>query len=281
MRLPKRETEVDVAYALEASSYVVWSYAFDLPSSTLAHPDVLLFGVQLRPYGGRSLASTHFALLQATSRAVTGRVLYADADQLLPRPFDGSRPLVVDPHERHDARARFLVRSAETVRDWRREEDAMDEALAQALEQGGNAAWVRASLQSGEFEIVADPFPSEKLPPARVLVIDHDERTVNALLTLGEVDVVTASSGWDALEHLLRGDFDLVLCAVSFDEWSGAKLYSMAAKGHPDVARRIVFVANESAVASVRGSSPAMARVLSRPVDADAVRRLIAERRRG
>jgi CheY-like chemotaxis protein len=279
--MPPRETEVDVAYALEASSYVVGVYALHLPASATNHPDALPFGVLLHPYTGRSLASTHFALLQATNHTVTGGVLYADAHRLLPVPFRGSRNLVVEPHERHEARARFLQRSAETIREWRLEEEAMAQALERAFAEGANEAQVRASLQSGEFEIVPDPFPSEKLPPARVLVIDRDATTVNALLTLGEVEVVTASSGWDALEHLLRGDFDLVLCAVSFDEWSGAKLYSMAAKGHPDVARRIVFVANESAVASAGTSSPALARVLSRPVDADAVRRLIAERRRG
>jgi hypothetical protein len=280
MPLPPRQTEVDIAYALEASTYVAGAYALHLPASAIDHPDALPFGVLLHPYSGRALASTHFVLLQATNHAVTGRVLYADAHRHLPGPFQGSRLLVVESHERHNARARFLKRSAETMRDWRLEEDAMAEALERAFAEGGNEAQVRASLQSGEFEIVPDPFPSDKLPPARVLVIDRDESTVNALLTLGEVEVVTASSGWEALEHLLRGDFDLVLCAVSFDEWSGAKLHSMAAKGCPDVARRFAFVANEMAVASVRSSSPALARVLSRPVDADAVRRLIAERRR-
>ena len=82
-----------------------------------------------------------------------------------------------------------------------------------------------------------------------------------------------------ALEHLLRGDFDLVLCALSFDDWSGAKLYSMAAKGHSEVARRFAFVASEAQI-GVEVPPSRRSRVLSRPVNVDEVRKLIARVRR-
>jgi DNA-binding NtrC family response regulator len=139
---------------------------------------------------------------------------------------------------------------------------------------------IGASLQSGEFEIVKDPFPSEKLPPARVLVLDRDEATTRALATLGEVEVVTASDGWSALELLVEGDFHLVLCALTFDGWRGSKLYSMVAKARPEMAARIVFLAMEADVAAAPPSS-ALGRVMARPVDPDAVRRLIARVQRG
>jgi hypothetical protein len=45
MPLPSRENETDVAYALEASRYVVGAYALNLPPSAIDHPDALPFGV--------------------------------------------------------------------------------------------------------------------------------------------------------------------------------------------------------------------------------------------
>jgi hypothetical protein len=279
MPIATREQEVDIAYALETSPFVVGSYALSLPASAVEHPDALPFGVAVRPYTPAALASTHFALLQATHHGVAGRVLYANADWPPSRLFTRGRRLVVDPHERHEARARFLLRSTENVRRWRLEEQAMIAALERAFERGGGEAHIRVSLQSGEFEVIPDPFPSEKLPPARVLVIDRDTETVEVLRQLGEVEVVAPQDGWVALEHLLRGDFDLVLCAFTFGDWSGAKLYSMAAKGCPDVSHRFVFIARKAEVDAAPPSS-ALSRVVSRPVDSDTVRRLVAQLRR-
>ena len=279
MQPSNREREVDVAYALETSPCVVGAYALAVPASAVDHPDALQFGVVLRPYTAKAVASTHYALLQGTNHDVTGRVLYANADWPLSRLFAHGRRLLVEPHERHEARARFLVRAAENVRQWRLEEEAMVAALERAFETGGGEAHIRVSLQSGEFEVVPDPFGSEKLPPARVLVIDRDPSTPEALRRLGEVEVVLPSDGWMALEHLLRGDFDLVLCALKFDDWSGAKLYSMAAKGHSEVARRFAFVASEAQI-EVEVPPSRRSRVLSRPVNVDEVRKLIARVRR-
>ena len=233
MPRPSREDEVDVGYALEASPVVRGVYALQSPESALDHPEIHHFGVVLRPYTGESLASTHYALLQATNYEVTGRVLYAGA-MGLPRVVEEGRLIVVEPHERSAARARFLQRTTETAREWRLEEQAMAEALRAAFENRTFGAPIGASLQSGEFEIVKDPFPSEKLTPARVLVLDRDEATMRALATLGEVEVVTASDGWAALELLVEGDFpSRVLCALSFEGWRGSKLYSMVAKARP------------------------------------------------
>jgi hypothetical protein len=282
MPRPSREDEVDVGYALEASPVVRGVYALRSPDTAVDHPDAYHFGVVLRPYTGESLASTHFALLQATNHGVTGRVLYAGQVALgavaLPRVIEEGRLIVVEPHERGAARARFLQRTTETTRQWRLEEQAMAQALQAAFENRTFGAPIGASLQSGEFEIVKDPL--EKLPPARVLVLDRDEATTRALATLGEVEVVTAPDGWSALEMLVEGDFHLVLCALSFDGWRGSKLYSMVAKARPETAARIVFLAMEADVAAAPPSS-ALGRVMARPVDPDAVRRMIARVQQG
>ena len=143
----KREREVDVAYALETSPCVVGAYALAVPPSAVDHPDALQFGVVLRPYTAKALASTHFALLQGTHHEVTGRVLYADADWPPSRLFAHGRRLLVEPHERHEARARFLVRATENVRQWRLEEEGMVAALERAFETGGGEPRGREALR--------------------------------------------------------------------------------------------------------------------------------------
>src|SRR3546814_15894129 len=51
---------------------------------------------------------------------------------------------------------------------------------------------------------------------ARVLVVDDDERNLLAIQTVLEdvADIVTASSGEEALRHLLKGEFAVILLDV-------------------------------------------------------------------
>jgi hypothetical protein len=56
--------------------------------------------------------------------------------------------------------------------------------------------------------------------------------------------------------------------------FSGAKLHTLVATARPDMARRIVFLASETAIAQAPPSS-ASGRVLMRPIEAEAVRALL------
>jgi len=154
---PTRQQEVDIAYALESSPYVLGVYALTVPASAWVTDDALPFGVVLQPYTGESLASSHFALLHATSYAMTGRVLYADGACQRSRLFENGRRLTVDPTERDAARSRFLEASVENVRLWRLEEQAMAKALQASMNQGGIGPEVRLSLRSGVFELKKPP----------------------------------------------------------------------------------------------------------------------------
>src|SRR5579872_1895382 len=57
------------------------------------------------------------------------------------------------------------------------------------------------------------PEPTER---ARILVVDDDDRNLLAIQTVLEdlADVVTASSGEEALRHLLKDDFAVILLDV-------------------------------------------------------------------
>ena len=65
----------------------------------------------------------------------------------------------------------------------------------------------------GIDEVPVDPDPIER---ARVLVVDDDERNLLAIRTVLEdvADVVVAESGEEALRHLLKGEFAVILLDV-------------------------------------------------------------------
>jgi CheY-like chemotaxis protein len=65
--------------------------------------------------------------------------------------------------------------------------------------------------------------PPPRVEPARILVVDDDQRNLfaiqNVLEDLGEI--VVAASGEEALKWLLRGDFAVVLLDVIMPGLSG------------------------------------------------------------
>ncbi len=77
----------------------------------------------------------------------------------------------------------------------------------------------------------------------RVLVID-DEASVLKIIRrmLRGYEVTTSLGGRDALEHLLNGEFDLVLCDVMMPEYTGVDLYERMAKDRPEMSKRFMFV---------------------------------------
>jgi hypothetical protein len=277
---PTREHEVDIAYALEAVPYVLGVYALALPREAVDHIDALPFGVVLRPYTGEALASTHFALLDASNYGITAWVAYADGGCALSRLFQDGRRLIVEPHERDAARSRFIVRSSENIRVRRLEEVAMAEAFERSFEAGDIGTEVRLSLKSGVFELLPDPFPTEKLPPATVLLLDDDPRTADILRQLGEVEVVAAADTWAALAHATERAFDLVLCSRTFDERPAEELSSMLSSTCRHLAGRIVILGADLGAPGSSSNPAPRTGVLTRPLTSDIVRRLIARLRK-
>ena len=60
------------------------------------------------------------------------------------------------------------------------------------------------------------PEPGQSPARARILLVDDDERNLLALSEVlgGLADIVTATSGAEALRHLLKGDFAVILLDV-------------------------------------------------------------------
>ena len=93
---------------------------------------------------------------------------------------------------------------------------------------------------------------------ARVLVVDDDERNLLAIRTVLEdiADVVTASSGEEALRHLLRGEFAVILLDVYMPGMDGYETAQLIRKRDQTKRIPIVFL---SAVNNARGEGQAQA----------------------
>jgi CheY-like chemotaxis protein len=268
--VPARELEVDVLCAVQRLAYVTQVLAHDDDA-----PAAVRFCVVVRPYTIRHLVEVHHALLGATSHAVTGRVLYVDPDASLPSLVGRMRALGASPEERALARARADERARDAV--WIARLDAAAGARA-AMEEGlnrqGSLCPIVASMQSGAFDVVPEPFQS---PTFTVLVADPDPTTAAAVRAIPRVTVVEAPDGWAALDALSgEAAFDLALCAVALAGFSGAKLYRIVAEARPGAAARIVFLADRAAVDSAPPSA-ARARILARPIDPEAVKLLLEQ----
>jgi PAS domain S-box-containing protein len=91
--------------------------------------------------------------------------------------------------------------------------------------------------------------PSEKPGPAErrshVLVIDDDPMVALAcrMALESEYDVITSSSGRDALDRISRGErFDAIVCDLLMPEITGMELYSELGRIAPDQVPRLVFM---------------------------------------
>jgi hypothetical protein len=128
---------------------------------------------------------------------------------------------------------------------------------------------------------VATAVPAAKDPFAaprrrRVLVAGGDPSTLATLRRL-DVDVIVARDGWEAVELLVEGDVDLALVPLLFSDTpalSGAKIHRLVRASRPEVAARIVFVADETTLADAPPS--ANGRVVARPIAADVVEALLS-----
>jgi hypothetical protein len=289
-----RELDVDVAWILETLPFDAVAFSLDGVDA-----DAFRFAIEVRPFSVRAVVQAHYALLAATSHDTTGRILYVNPDAARPRPMQRAVRIGVPAGERDAARRRITERIADATRVHRLEDSALRRAEVERTlrsrydderRRGDIERWleeryqadvpIAASLESGEFEVLevaADPFPADKPKPARVLVIDRDESTADSLAAAPELTVVRAVDLWSALDEIARARFDLVLCAMRVGDWSAADALRMIASGHPEAARRIVFVAP----AVVVGDAPpsVQRRSLLKPLDLADVRARIAELR--
>lgn len=237
--------------------------------------DAARIAVVLRPYSVPNVVSAHYAILDATGYGWSGRVAYADAARPRAPALASARRVLLGPAEREAAAARLAEIAAKKSPD-----DDTNERVVSEDDLGdlvrAHAGEVVARLDAPVFEVTADPYAEKGRGRPRVLVVDDDPTTIGAVGRMGvEVDAEKVTDGWTAVERILDGDYDLVLCAVKLDgELGGSKVFKMVAQQKPDAASRMVFVAEAAQVsaappASVRG------RVLARPVDANAVRELL------
>src|SRR3546814_14880074 len=103
--------------------------------------------------------------------------------------------------------------------------------MAQPVRKTSNAA------AAAKADLHAVPPEAGENERARVLVVDDDERNLLAIQTVLEdvADIVTASSGEEALRHLLKGEFAVILLDVympGMDGYETAQIIRNPAQTH-------------------------------------------------
>lgn len=278
-----REQEVDAAFALASLPSVVGVFVLVQRRADVAsEEDAYMLAILLRPYSATMMVEAHYRLLAVVGRKLTGKVIYVAADvEPLPAFVGRARRITLTAAERDVAAARAPELEAE-ARHQRLEETertAMEAAMTRALTNEVDAP-VAISLDSGEFEIVRDPFPAPKDRHPRVLLVDDDEREAPVLRVIERIEIVHVHESWEAIEHLVYGDYDLALCALRVGDITGARLYRIVAKQRPYMAARIVFMAEAASILAAPPSS-ALGRVVPRPVSLETVRELLEQWRQG
>lgn len=111
----------------------------------------------------------------------------------------------------------------------------------------------RASAFAGDGtgERGTDPGRARDL---RVLVVD-DESSLRSLVvaTLGDVHRVDAArDGREAVERLVRGSYDVILCDLMMPEMTGVEVHAWICENRPDLRTRIVFMTGGALTESTR-----------------------------
>jgi PAS domain S-box-containing protein len=135
-------------------------------------------------------------------------------------------------------------------------------------------------------EIPAIPRHRDALPPepaaerARVLLVDDDERNLLALQTVLEDlgDVVLARSGEEALRHLLKGEFAVILLDVYMPGIDGYETAQIIRSREQTKGIPIVFLSavNKEAEHLLRGYSMGAVDYVFKPVDPIILRSKVA-----
>jgi PAS domain S-box-containing protein len=115
------------------------------------------------------------------------------------------------------------------------------------------------------------PMAAETEEPARVLVVDDDERNLLAIKTVLEDvgEVVTAASGEEALRHLLKGDFAVILLDVFMPGLDGYETAQIIRSREQTKRIPIVFLSavNKETEHLIRGYSMGAVDYVFKPVE--------------
>ena len=127
----------------------------------------------------------------------------------------------------------------------------------------------------------SDPGPeSEAVERPRVLVVDDDERNLLAIRTVLEDvgEVVVAKSGEEALRHLLRGEFAVILLDVYMPGIDGYETAQMIRSREQTKRIPIVFLSavNKETEHLIRGYSMGAVDYVFKPVDPIVLRSKVA-----
>src|SRR3712207_3292117 len=137
----------------------------------------------------------------------------------------------------------------------------------------------RAALQSAR-ELGEVPIEIEPAERARVLVVDDDERNLLAIRTVLEdvADVVEATSGEEALRHLLKGEFAVILLDVYMPGLDGYETAQIIRSREQTKGIPIVFLSavNKETEHLLRGYSMGAVDYVFKPVDPVVLRSKVA-----
>lgn len=120
----------------------------------------------------------------------------------------------------------------------------------------------------------------------RVLLVDDQVLVLRATTgMLRELDVVTATSGAEALGRLAEGShFDAIVSDVSMPGMNGTELYVQVRQRHPHLAERFLLLSGDSYGASLlcsavarREGLHAMPKILDKPVPRDVLVREVEQ----
>ena len=120
----------------------------------------------------------------------------------------------------------------------------------------------------------------EEVPRARVLLVDDDERNLLAVATVLEDlgEVVSAKSGEEALRHLLKGEFAVILLDVYMPGMDGYETAQIIRERDQTKGIPIVFLSavNKEAEHLLRGYSMGAVDYVFKPVDPIILRSKVA-----
>jgi len=118
---------------------------------------------------------------------------------------------------------------------------------------------------------VARSFPSGGADRARILLVDDDERNLLAIKTVLDdvADVVVANSGEEALRHLLKGEFAVILLDVYMPGMDGYETAQMIRSREQTKRIPIVFLSavNKESEHLLRGYAMGAVDYVFKPVD--------------
>src|SRR5438309_36910 len=124
------------------------------------------------------------------------------------------------------------------------------------------------------------PVAEEQAERARVLLVDDDERNLLAVATVLEDlgEVVLASSGEEALRHLLKGEFAVILLDVYMPGMDGYETAQIIRKRDQTKGIPIVFLSavNKETEHQLRGYSMGAVDYVFKPVDPVILRSKVA-----